>query len=85
MYESQSTVLTSLEQQATRLEALARNLEHSRAQLPLSAVGVWRGPAASVYGAALHGLVGELGAAAAQVDRALSNSRHALATLAARG
>ena len=85
MYETQSAVVASLEQQARRLAILARNLDESRARLPSSTVGVWRGPAASIYGTALHGLVGELGAVAVQIDRALSNSRTALAAIAAHG
>jgi len=76
--------VAGLEQQARRLEALAREVDASLSRLPRDD-GVWRGLAHSVYVVALNGLAGELTAARTQLEHAASGSRQAHADLVSRG
>ncbi len=82
---AESPLVIALQQRVKRLEALVQAVDTLRARIPSSADGIWSGPAHTVYAVALDTLGGELAAAGARLHDALSQSRHALATLVPNG
>jgi hypothetical protein len=74
----------ALEDQVRRLSALLEGIDATRSHLPVASDGIWRGPAHTVYTAALAALVRELSDVRGQLEHALAGSRSALGVLASR-
>jgi hypothetical protein len=75
-------LLLALQQQESGLDALAARVDTARARLPAVDASVWRGPAHSLYTAAIGELSSQLLAVQTQVRTAARETRRALATVA---
>ncbi|MBK4348722.1 hypothetical protein [Lacisediminihabitans changchengi] len=77
--------LLALETQQRRLHALLVRVDSVRAQLPSAEVGVWRGPAHTLYASSVEALVKEFGVIRDRLDAALASTRAAHSIAAQQG